>query len=90
MKTARRYRFYGRVQGVFFRAQSRAAARSLGLTGWVRNLPDGSVEAWAEGDAADLAEFERRAVSSFDNAAVSRHEAEDAEAEGHTSFEIRY
>ncbi|RMG94429.1 MAG: acylphosphatase [Deltaproteobacteria bacterium] len=39
----------GRVQGVFFRAHTEAAARRLGLVGWVRNEPDGSVTAVAEG-----------------------------------------
>jgi acylphosphatase len=39
----------GRVQGVFFRAEASSRARSLGLAGWVRNLPDGSVEAAFEG-----------------------------------------
>ena len=90
VKIARKYRFHGRVQGVFFRAQTRTAARTLGLTGWVRNLADGSVEAYAEGGAATLDELERRAVSSFDNAMVSRHEVEDAAVEGLSSFEIRY
>ncbi len=43
----------GRVQGLFFRARTKAMADSLGLTGWVRNLRDGSVEAVFEGgDAA--------------------------------------
>lgn len=40
----------GRVQGVFFRAETRNRARSLGLSGWVRNNADGSVEATFEGD----------------------------------------
>ncbi|MFN3739861.1 MAG: acylphosphatase [Thermodesulfovibrionales bacterium] len=39
----------GRVQGVFFRAFTRDVAESLGLKGWVRNLPDGRVEAVFEG-----------------------------------------
>ncbi len=39
----------GRVQGVFFRARTKAMADSLDLKGWVRNLPEGSVEAVFEG-----------------------------------------
>ena len=39
----------GSVQGVFFRAETRDRARSLGLAGWVRNVPDGTVEAVFEG-----------------------------------------
>jgi acylphosphatase len=44
----------GRVQGVFFRAETRERARSLGLAGWVRNAPDGSVEAVFEGDPEEI------------------------------------
>lgn len=47
-------RIYGQVQGVFFRASTEAEARRLGLTGWVRNCPDGSVEVVAEGPRAKL------------------------------------
>ena len=42
---------YGRVQGVFFRLETRKAARQFGTVGWVRNLPDGNVEAVMEGPA---------------------------------------
>jgi acylphosphatase len=45
-----RVRVRGRVQGVFFRAEARARADSLGLAGWIRNAEDGSVEAVFEGD----------------------------------------
>ncbi|MDR3343196.1 MAG: acylphosphatase [Treponema sp.] len=39
----------GRVQGVGFRYSCRNEARRIGLSGWVRNTPDGDVEVWAEG-----------------------------------------
>lgn len=45
---------HGRVQGVFYRDWTVANARSLGLTGWVRNRSDGTVEAHVEGDAAAI------------------------------------
>lgn len=58
-----RTRFTGRVQGVGFRATTQAIASRLGLTGWVRNEPDGSVLMEAQGSAAVLpdlyAQFER-------------------------------
>ncbi|HQL01434.1 MAG TPA: acylphosphatase [Smithellaceae bacterium] len=42
----------GKVQGVFFRAETHRAAQNLNLAGWVRNLPDGRVEAVFEGEDA--------------------------------------
>lgn len=48
-------RVYGRVQGVFFRASTRDRATALGLTGYARNLPDGSVEVLGCGEAGRVA-----------------------------------
>ncbi len=47
-------RVEGRVQGVYFRSYTRRHAESLGVTGWVRNCPDGRVEAIFEGEEKDV------------------------------------
>jgi len=49
-------RIYGKVQGVTFRASTRRECRGRGLTGWVRNLRDGSVEAILEGPREEVEE----------------------------------
>ncbi len=50
---------HGMVQGVSFRYHTRAAASTLGVRGWVRNLPDGTVEVMAQGDDRNLRELLR-------------------------------
>jgi len=47
---ARHVRVTGRVQGVFFRAWAQERAEALSVTGWIRNCPDGRVEAHVEGE----------------------------------------
>jgi acylphosphatase len=59
MRVARRFLISGRVQGVGFRWFARAAAVREGVTGFVRNLPDGRVEAVVEGDADAVTRVER-------------------------------
>lgn len=57
MKRAVFIKIIGRVQGVFFRAEAEEKARSLGLTGWVRNASDGAVEILAQGEEVVLLQF---------------------------------
>ena len=59
MRIARRFVISGRVQGVGFRWFAKDVAVREGVTGWVRNLPDGRVEAVAEGDAESVIRVER-------------------------------
>jgi len=59
MLVARRIVVSGRVQGVGFRWFVLERASIEGITGWVRNLPDGDVEVMAEGDAEAMDRFER-------------------------------
>jgi acylphosphatase len=47
----------GRVQGVYFRASAQREARRLGLSGWVKNRPDGSIEIVAEGEELSIREL---------------------------------
>lgn len=54
---AARVLYTGRVQGVGFRATAAEIARTYAVTGWVKNLPDGRVELWAEGPRAEVEGF---------------------------------
>lgn len=51
-QVVRRFLIFGKVQGVYFRHSTRLEARRLNIRGIARNLPDGSVEVVAQGDAA--------------------------------------
>jgi acylphosphatase len=57
MNVCRRCRVEGLVQGVFFRASTRVRAQQLGVTGWAKNLPDGSVEVLACGAEAAVTQL---------------------------------
>ncbi|MBZ4419519.1 acylphosphatase [Myxococcus sp. RHSTA-1-4] len=78
-------RIEGKVQGVFFREGARVEASRLGLTGWVRNRSDGTVEAVVEGAPAPLEEFIRWCHRGPTQARVSRVERTDGEASGEFS-----
>lgn len=81
----------GHVQGVFFRASTQRQASICGVKGWVRNLPDGQVEALFEGDQAAVERVLAWCRTGPANAYVSdvdvRYEAYRGEF---TSFSVRY
>ncbi len=90
MRVARRFLIGGRVQGVGFRYFTQAAAARDGLHGWVRNLPDGRVEASAEGEAEALERFERAVRHGPPGARVEAVEVEDMVPTGReTGFSVR-
>jgi acylphosphatase len=80
---------HGRVQGVFFRAGTQKAAEGLGLAGWVKNCPDGSVEIHAEGNKKQLEELIAWCRQGPPMASVSNIDLSWVEAEGLRSFDIR-
>ena len=74
-----RLRIHGRVQGVFYRYYARQQAQTLGLAGWVRNSPDGSVELVAEGDEDAVEQLVRWARRGPSQARVERVDVEREE-----------
>jgi len=78
---SRRIRVTGRVQGVWYRGWTVDQARSLGLSGWVRNRRDGSVEILAEGPDDALTELVRRCHEGPPAARVERVEVEVEESD---------
>lgn len=82
---------FGQVQGVAFRAHTMRRARGLGLDGWVRNLPEGSVELVAEGEDASLRELLEWCHSGPPAASVTRVEERWLDHIGDIGhFSIRY
>ncbi|MEK6327182.1 MAG: acylphosphatase [Actinomycetota bacterium] len=80
---------HGRVQGVFFRDTARRMAQSRGLGGWVRNMPDGTVEAVFEGEAEAVEPMVAWCGQGPRGALVERVEVREEEPEGLTEFRIR-
>jgi acylphosphatase len=85
----RRVIVHGRVQGVFFRAECRQQAQSLGLAGWVRNRGDGTVEGVFEGEAAQVATMVAWAGRGPEQALVDRVDVFEEDPEGLVGFEVR-
>ena len=78
----------GRVQGVFFRAHTRQTATDLGIDGWVRNLPDGRVEAVFEGQPAAVDTMIDWCAEGSPKAVVNEVEVTYETPEGISGFDI--
>ena len=90
MLTSRRFLVSGRVQGVGFRFFVEDAARREGVSGWVRNLPDGRVEAFAEGDGEAVDRLEAKVRRGPPGARVERVDCQEELPSGRpTAFEIK-
>ncbi len=83
-------RITGHVQGVFFRDSTRQKAEELGLSGWVKNAPDGGVEAVFEGPSENVHEIVAWCEQGPPNASVEDVDADFEPAQNDlTGFEVR-
>ena len=80
---------HGHVQGVFFRDSTEEQARSRGVAGWVRNRPDGSVEAVFEGDPDAVESMVRFCRSGPSSADVDDVDDSEESPEHLSGFEVR-
>ncbi len=79
----------GHVQGVFFRETTKRRAAGAGVSGWVRNQPDGSVEAVFEGEREEVDRLVAFVRDGPRGARVDRVDVEAEEPEGLDGFEVR-
>jgi acylphosphatase len=86
---ARHVSVTGRVQGVFFRVWMRDQASELGVTGWVRNCPDGRVDAHVEGEEAAVQQLVGRLHRGPPSARVEGVRLWDVEPCDFDDFEVR-
>jgi len=89
-RVGRSVRVTGRVQVVFFRAWAAEEARALGVSGWIRNAHDGSVEALLEGEESAVQQLIDLLHEGPPSAQVAHVEVEEADLEGSNRFEIRH
>lgn len=80
---------HGHVQGVFFRDTCRHQAASHQVAGWVRNLPDGTVEAVFEGEPSDVEAMTNWCRGGPAYAQVERVDVEEQPPTGERGFEVR-
>jgi len=88
---ARNYIVSGRVQGVGYRWFVMRQARTLGISGWVRNRRDGTVEVWAEGREMALKKLEEKLKEGPPGALIRELHGEPTVSSGnHVGFVVRY
>jgi len=87
---ARHLLISGRVQGVFFRAWTKERADQLGVTGWVRNCADGSVEALLEGNEPAVRKLVEQLHHGPPSAQVTQVVVEEAAPQENGQFEVRH
>ena len=90
MRVARSVRVSGRVQGVFFRAWAKEQADALGVSGWVRNRSDGSVEGLVAGEEEAVAAMIDRLRSGPPAAKVERLTEEPSDEPAGEGFAVRH
>lgn len=86
----RTFQVHGRVQGVFYRQSTRTEAQRLGLTGFARNNPNGTVTIEVEGPADALAALEAWCHQGPPAAHVDQVDVTPGEVQGYTVFEVRH
>jgi len=88
MKTNKRIKVIGKVQGVFFRKSTQEKARELDVTGWVKNEPDGSVVTEIEGHRHAVMAMEAWLKQGPERAVVENLQVEEGKEQGYGEFEI--
>lgn len=89
-RVGRNVRVVGQVQGVLFRAWTQQQANELGVTGWVRNCSDGSVEAQLSGEKAAVQQLIDRLHDGPPSAVVSHVDVTEMDPWAGERFEVRH
>ncbi len=89
-RVGRHVQVSGRVQGVFFRSWTQQQANELGVAGWVRNCPDGSVEVHLAGEEEAVDQLVARLRYGPPSAVVNRVDVIELDPEAGERFEVRH
>ena len=90
MQSTKRIKVIGKVQGVYFRKSTKQQANKYSIAGYVRNMPDGSVEAVCQGEQENIDKFIEWCKIGPKSAIVEKVIIEDCDSIIEKKFEIRY